>query len=46
VLMSLPNAGSRLGHYFHTVESAEGPQQKLIVIRLAEVPDSDTFATK
>jgi hypothetical protein len=44
VLMSLPNAGSRLGHYFHAVDSADGPQQKLILIRLAEVPPSDTFA--
>ena len=44
VLMSLPDAGSRLGHYFHTVDSADGPQQKLILIRLAEVPPSDTFA--
>jgi hypothetical protein len=46
VLMSLPNAGSRLGHYFHTVDSTDGPQQKLILIRLAEVPASDTFTTK
>ena len=46
VLMSLPDAGSRLGHYFHTVDSADGPQQKLILIRLAEVPPSDTFAAK
>jgi hypothetical protein len=44
VLMSLPDAGSRLGHYFHTVDSADGPQQKLVLIRLAEVPPSDTFA--
>jgi hypothetical protein len=44
VLMSMPNSGSRLGHYFHTVDSADGPQQKLILIRLAEVPISDTFA--
>lgn len=44
VLMSLPDAGSRLGHYFHTVDSADGPQQKLILIRLAEIPPSDTFA--
>ncbi len=44
VLMSLPDAGSRLGHYFHTVDSADGPQQKLILIRLAEVPPSDTVA--
>jgi hypothetical protein len=44
VLMSLPDAGSRLGHYFHTADSAQGPQQKLILIRLADVPPSDTFA--
>jgi hypothetical protein len=44
VLMSLPDAGSRLGHYFHTVETADGPQQKLILVGLAEVPPSDTFA--
>jgi hypothetical protein len=43
VLMSLPDAGSRLGHYFHTVETADGPQQKLVLIRLAQVPRSDTF---
>ena len=46
VLMSLPNSGSRLGHYFHTVDSTDGPQQKLILIRLAQVPPSDTFVTK
>jgi hypothetical protein len=46
VLMSLPDAGSRLGHYFHTVESADGPQQKLILIRLAEVPPGDMFASR
>ena len=46
VLMSLPDAGSRLGQYFHTVDSADGPQQKLILIRLAEVPPSDTFAAE
>jgi hypothetical protein len=46
VLMSLPDSGSRLGHYFHTVDSADGPQQKLILIRLAEVPSSDTFAAQ
>ncbi len=44
VLMSLPDSGSRLGHYFHTVDAAEGRQQKLILLRLAEVPASDTFA--
>lgn len=45
VLMSLPNAGNLLGNYFHTVEGAEGRQQKLILLRLAQVPASDTFAT-
>jgi hypothetical protein len=44
VLMGMSDAGSRLGHYFHTVESSDGPQQKLILIRLAEVPRSDMFA--
>ena len=44
VLMNLPEAGSRLGQYFHTVDSADGRQQKLILIRLAEIPQSDTFA--
>jgi hypothetical protein len=42
--MSLPDAGSRLGHFFHTVESSDGTQQKLILIRLADVPPSDSFA--
>jgi hypothetical protein len=44
VLLGLNDSGSRLGHYFHTVESTDGPQQKLILIRLAEVPPSDLFA--
>jgi hypothetical protein len=44
VLLGLSDAGSRLGHYFHTVDSSDGPQQKLILIRLAEVPPSDIFA--
>jgi hypothetical protein len=43
VLMSLPDAGSELGHYFHTAETADGPQQKLVLIRLAQVPRSDSF---
>ena len=43
VLMSRPDSGSRLGNCFHTVDSADGPQHKLILIRLAEVPTSDTF---
>jgi hypothetical protein len=43
LLMGLPESGSRLGQYFHTVDSTEGRQQKLILIRLAEFPPSDTF---
>jgi hypothetical protein len=44
VLTSLPEAGSQLADYFHTVDSDDGRQQKLILIRLADVPPSDTFA--
>lgn len=43
VLMGMPDAGSRLGHYFHTVDGTDGRQQKLILIRPAELPPSDTF---
>ncbi|HEX2477142.1 MAG TPA: hypothetical protein VHK01_20470 [Lacipirellulaceae bacterium] len=43
VLMGLRDAGSRLGDCFHSVESSEGRQQKLILIRLAEVPPSEMF---
>ena len=43
VLMNLPNAGSRLGEYFHTVESPQGRQQKLVLLRLAQTPPSETF---
>jgi hypothetical protein len=44
VLMSLPDSASRLGHYFHTAEARSGREQKLVVIRLAQVPASTTFA--
>ena len=44
VLMGLPDSGSRLGHYFHTTETASGREQKLVLVRLAQVPASDTFA--
>jgi hypothetical protein len=43
LLMSLPDAGSRLGECFHTVEAAEGREQKLVLVRLAQVPPSDAF---
>jgi hypothetical protein len=44
ILAGLPDAGCRPGHYFHTVESPTGPEQKLVLIRLAQVPQSNTFA--
>jgi len=44
VLMNLPESKTNLGHYFHTTEDGSGPQQKLILVRLADVPPSDTFA--
>jgi hypothetical protein len=44
LLMSLPNSGSRLAEYFHTAQSSDGREQKLILIRLADVPESNTFA--
>ena len=43
VLMSLPEASGRLAHYFHPTNAAEGREQKLILIRPAEVPASNTF---
>jgi hypothetical protein len=44
VLAGLPDSGSRPGHYFHTAESVAGREQKIMLIRLAQVPESDTFA--
>lgn len=43
VLLNRQDAGSRLGQYFHSVDSGDGRQQKLILIRLAEVPASNAF---
>ena len=43
MLACLPNANSRPGYYFHTAESSAGREQKLVLIRLAQVPRSDTF---
>jgi hypothetical protein len=45
LLMSLPDSGSQLAEYFHTTETSAGRQQKLILIRLADVPESDVFAS-
>lgn len=44
ILAGLPDSGSRPGHYFHTTDSAAGREQKILLIRLAQVPQSDTFA--
>jgi len=43
MLAGLPDSGSRPGHFFHTAESAAGREQKIVFIRLAQVPKSDTF---
>jgi hypothetical protein len=43
VLSSLPNAKSRPGYYFHTAESSAGREQKLVLIRPAQVPRTRTF---
>jgi hypothetical protein len=44
VLMSLPKSKSRLGQCFHTSDDGNGPQQKIILIRAADVPPSNSFA--
>ncbi|MGD9636956.1 MAG: hypothetical protein AB7U97_26990 [Pirellulales bacterium] len=44
ILSGLPDSGSRPGHYFHTADSAAGREQKIMLIRLAQVPKSETFA--
>jgi hypothetical protein len=44
VLMNLPNSGSRLGEHFHSVDSPQGRQQKLVLLRLAQTPPSEAFA--
>ena len=43
VMMGRPDAGGKLGAYFHSVDVATAHQQKLIVIRLAQVPQSQSF---
>jgi len=43
MLAGLPESGCRPGQYFHTAESASGREQKFVLIRLAQVPRSDTF---
>lgn len=43
VVCGLPATSGRLGHYFHTVETPTGRQQKAVLIRLAEAPQDATF---
>ncbi len=44
MLTGLPDSDSRPGYYFHTAESANGREQKIVLIRLAQVPRSSTFS--
>ncbi len=44
ILAGLPDSGCRPGYYFHTADSPGGREQKIVLIRLAQVPQSDTFA--
>jgi hypothetical protein len=44
-VLGLPDAASRLGHYFHTVETATGREQKAVLIRLADVPQDAALQT-
>jgi hypothetical protein len=45
IVLGLPDAAGRLGHYFHTVETATGLEQKAVVIRLTDGPKSEVFQT-
>ncbi len=38
VLAATSNSDGSLGHYFHKVASPDGPQDKLILVRLARIP--------
>lgn len=44
VLTSLPDRPGSLGHYFFSDSSARGPEQKLLVIRLAQMPPEKLHA--
>ncbi len=43
MLAMLPESDCRPGYYFHSADSAAGREQKIVLIRLAQVPQSDTF---
>jgi len=44
LMTGLTESGSRLGDYFHAVDGPAGKERKLVVIRLAQIPDSPAFA--
>jgi hypothetical protein len=44
VVTSLPASQTRLGGLFHHVESSEGGQQKYLLIRMSQVPDTPSLA--
>ncbi|MGI9456907.1 MAG: hypothetical protein ACR2NU_10115, partial [Aeoliella sp.] len=45
LVTSLPNAGHRLGGLLHCTESDSGPQQKVLLVRLSQVPQSHAIAS-
>lgn len=45
VICGLPAASSRLGQYFHSVQTPTGREQKAVLIRLAEIPQGIAFRT-
>ena len=43
MLSMLPESDCRPGYYFHSANAVGGREQKIVLIRLAQVPQSDTF---
>ncbi len=44
VITCLPDRRGSIGHYFFSDDSPRGREQKMLIIRLAQVPPSDLFA--
>ncbi len=40
----LPDAGSKLGGMFHVTHGADGPQQRILMVRLSQVPRTKSLA--
>lgn len=40
----LPDAGSKLGGMFHLTQGADGPQQRILMVRLSQVPRTKSLA--